>query len=190
VVCRPAAVAAAGALPKAVSTIQEGQAMPSRCDPMPPLLADGRQSARARDIARGAQRALAARGFRSMPEVSLADGRRADLMALDEKGAIWIVEIKSSLEDFRADAKWPDYRAWCDRLYFSVSPEFPREVLPEDTGLILADRYGGEIVREAPEHRLPGARRKALLLRFARIAAGRLMTLADPEAAYEPLPRE
>ena len=151
---------------------------------------DGRQSERARAISRGTQRALAVHGFRAIPELSLADGRRADLAAVDETGAIWIVEIKSSIEDFRADAKWPGYRAWCDRLYFAVAPDFPREILPEDTGLILADRYGGEIVRDAPEHKLPGARRKAIMLRFARVAAGRLMTLADPEAAYEPLPRD
>lgn len=153
------------------------------------LPVDGRQSERARDIARGAQRALAMRGFRAIPELPLADGRRADLAAVDEAGAIWIVEIKSSLADFRADGKWPDYRAWCDRLYFAVAPDFPTEVLPEETGLILADRYSGEIVREAPEHKLAGARRKAVMLRFARVAAGRLMTLADPEANYEPLPR-
>lgn len=153
-------------------------------------LADGRQSARARDIARGATRALAARGFRAIPELSLASGRRADLIALDEAGTIWIVEIKSSLIDFRVDTKWPEYREYCDRLLFAVAPDFPVDVLPEDTGLILADRYGGEIVREAPEHRLSGARRKAVTLRFVRVAAGRLMTLADPEAAYEQLPRE
>lgn len=156
---------------------------------IPPQFVDGRQSDRARDIARGTTRALAIRGFRAIPELSLASGRRADLAAIDETGSVWIVEIKSSLEDFRADAKWPEYRAWCDRLYFAVAPDFPREVLPNEAGLILADRYGAEIVREAPEHRLAGARRKAVLLRFARVAAGRLMTLADPAAAYEPLPR-
>jgi hypothetical protein len=155
----------------------------------PAVLLDGRQSARARDIARGACRALSLRGFRAIPEHSLADGRRADLMALNDAGEIWIVEIKSSLVDFRTDNKWPDYRAWCDRLLFAVAPDFPQAVLPDDTGLILADRYGGEILRDGPEHRLAAARRKALTLRFARVAAGRLMTLADPEAALEPLPR-
>jgi len=154
-----------------------------------PPPADGRQSERARDISRGAQRTLALLGFRAIPELSLADGRRADLIAVNDTGEIWIVEIKSSLEDFRSDSKWPDYRAWCDRLLFAVAPDFPLAVLPQDTGLILADRYGGEIVRSAPGHMLAGARRKAIMLRFARVAAGRLMTLADPEAAYEPLPR-
>jgi hypothetical protein len=151
---------------------------------------DGRQSNRARDICRGTRRALAARGFRSIPEVSLSDGRRADLLAIDEQGEIWIIEIKSSLEDFRTDDKWPDYRAWCDRLLFAVSPDFPCGVIPEETGLILADRYGGEIVREALEHKLTAGRRKSVTLRLARVAAGRLMTIGDPEAAYEPLPRE
>jgi hypothetical protein len=163
-------------------------ASPDEASPLE--LEDGRQSARARDISRGARRALALRGFRAIAELVLADGRRADLAAIDEGGDIWIIEIKSSLEDFRADAKWPDYRAWCDRLLFAVAPDFPQEVLPEDTGLILADRYGGEIVREAPEHRLAAARRKAVTLRLARVAAGRLMTLADPAAALEPVPRE
>jgi hypothetical protein len=164
-----------------LTTFEEDQA---------PVLQDGRQSAAARDIARGTTRALALAGFRAIPEVPLASGRRADLMAIDDGGAIWIVEIKSSLADYRADAKWPEYRAWCDRLLFAVAADFPTHVLPQDAGLMIADRYGGEIVREAPEHRLAGGRRKAILIRFARLAAGRLMTLADPESAYEPLPRQ
>ena len=156
-------------------------------DPIP--ISDGRQSPRAAEIQRGACRVLARHSMRAIAELPLASGRRADLIALGEKGEIWIIEIKSSLEDFRADQKWPEYRAWCDRLYFAVLPDFPREVLPEETGLIICDRYGGEMVREAPEHTLAGARRKALLMRFARVAAGRLMTIADPERALEPLPR-
>ncbi len=153
-------------------------------------LEDGRQSERASAIARGASRLLARHDMRVIPELTLVSGRRADLMAVGPKAEIWIVEIKSSLDDFRTDAKWPEYRDWCDRLYFAVAPEFPVEVLPENTGLIVADRFGGELVRQAPEHPLVPARRKTLLLRFARVAAGRLMTLADPEQALEPLPRE
>lgn len=156
----------------------------------PTPLEDGRQSAAARDICRGTCRVLAQHGLRAIPEVALPNGRRADLAAVDEKGEISIVEIKSSLVDFRTDQKWPDYRDFSDRLYFAVAPEFPLDVLPDEVGIIVADRYGGELVRAAPEHPLPGARRKAFLLRFARVAAGRLMTLADPEQAYEPLPRE
>lgn len=155
----------------------------------PQLPPDGRQSERASEIARGTSRTLAVYGLRAIPELVLPNGRRADLLALSEAGEVWIVEIKSSLEDFRADAKWPEYRDFSDRLFFAVAPDFPREVLPEETGLIIADRYGGEIVREASEHRLAAARRRALLLRFARVAAGRLMTLADPERALEALPR-
>ena len=153
-------------------------------------LEDGRQSARAGDIARGAARLLAQHDMRCVPEVTLATGRRADLLAVGPRSEMWIVEIKSSLEDFRTDAKWPEYREFCDRLFFAVAPDFPVEVLPLDAGLLVADRFGAEMVREAPVHALPGARRKALLLRFARVAAGRLMTLADPERILEPLPRE
>ena len=83
----------------------------------------------------------------AVSEVSLANGRRADVAAVAESGEIWIVEIKSSIEDFRTDQKWPEYREYCDRLFFAVAPAFPREILPADTGLIIADRYGGEIVR-------------------------------------------
>ena len=152
----------------------------------PPIVGtDGRQSARALDIARGSCRLLAQYGMRAIAELPLANGRRADLIAVSEDGTIWIIEIKSSIEDFRADQKWPEYRDFSDRLLFAVGPDFPREVLPEGTGLIVADRYGGEIMREAPEHRLPAARRKALLIRFARVAAGRLMGIADPERSYE-----
>ena len=151
---------------------------------------DGRQSPRATEIARGAARLLAQYDRRCIPELGLPDGRRADLMALGAKGELWIVEIKSSLEDFRSDTKWPEYRAFCDRLLFAVGRNFPIEVLPPDAGLLVCDRYGGELVREAPLHEMPTARRKALLLRFARVAAGRLMALADPEAGREALVRE
>ena len=105
-----------------------------------------------------------------------------------DSGEIWIVEIKSSLEDFRCDQKWPEYREFCDRLFFAVAPTFPRQVLPEDTGLIVADRYGGEVLRPAPEHKLAGARRKAMTLRLARTAALRLQGVIDPEGGFEPLP--
>ena len=145
------------------------------------LPADRRQSEAALAIARGAGRCLLAHGFARLPEVTLASNHRADLLALGGRGEIWIVEIKSSLADFRADLKWPAYRDYCDRFFFAVARDFPLDVLPADTGLILADRYGGEIVRPAPEHKLPGARRKAVIQRFARSAALRLHALADPE---------
>lgn len=134
----------------------------------------------ARQILRGVQRVLKTHGLESLAEVVLANGRRADVMALGPSGDCWIVEIKSSIADFRADAKWPEYRDYCDRLFFAVAPEFPNEILPADAGLILADRYDGEIVRDAPELRMPAARRKAITLAFARVAAARLMHATEP----------
>ena len=145
----------------------------------PPV--DGRQSERALFVARGVGRLLRARGFAVVSELSLATGRRADMVGLGAGGDIWIVEIKSSIEDFRADNKWPDYRLSCDRLFFATHGEVPTDIFPEDAGLILADRFGAELIREAPEHRLPGATRKAMLVRFAQTAALRLHTLVDPE---------
>lgn len=118
-------------------------------------------------------------------EVSLANGRRADIAAVAASGEIWIVEIKSSIEDFRTDQKWPEYRDYCDRLFFAVAPGFPREILPPDAGLVIADRYGGEIVRAAPEHKLTGARRKAVTLRLVHTAAFRLQAAIDPEGRFE-----
>jgi hypothetical protein len=147
---------------------------------------DGRQSAAAAEIARGVGRLLWSLGLASVTELPLANGRRADVVALSDKGEFRIVEIKSSVEDFRADHKWPEYRDFCDRLYFAVGPAFPQQLLPLDAGLIVADRYGGEIAREAAERRLPAARRKAMALRFARVAALRLQSLADPEIRIEP----
>jgi hypothetical protein len=144
---------------------------------------DGRQSQRALAVQRGAARVLRALGFGVLPEIALRSGRRADLVAVDEAGTILIVEIKSSIEDFRADQKWPEYREYCDRLYFAVAPDFPLEILPGDAGLFIADRYGGELVREAPTIVLPAARRKAMLIRLARIGGLRWQSAADPECA-------
>lgn len=141
--------------------------------PSNPLL-DGRQSERALTVRRGVQLMLSEMGAVVMPELTLAGGRRADLVALTRKGDFWIIEIKTSIEDFRVDSKWPDYRAHSDRLFFATHPEVPQEIFPQDCGFILSDGYGAEILREAPEHRLAGATRKALLLRFARAGAGRL----------------
>jgi hypothetical protein len=146
---------------------------------------DGRQSPAALDVCRGVARVLRAYGFAAVSEVTLANGRRADVAGISDSGAIWIVEVKSCLEDFRADQKWHEYREFCDRLFFAVAPGFPREVLPPDTGLIIADRYGGEIVRPAPEHKLAAARRKAMTLRLARLAALRLQALIDPEGDFD-----
>lgn len=144
-------------------------------------LADGRQSAAALDIQRGVCRLLQAHAMAPVCELPLANGRRADVVGLSPAGDIWIVEIKSGLEDYRTDRKWPQYRDYCDQLLFAVAPGFPVEVLPPDSGLVLADRFGGEIVRAGLEHRLPAARRKAMLLSFARSAAMRLAHACDPE---------
>ena len=133
-----------------------------------------------REVCRGVGRLLRALSFAVINELPLPNGRRADVVGLSPSGDIWIVEVKSCLEDLRVDAKWPEYRDFSDALFFAVAPDFPQAVLPTDTGLILADRYGAEIVRQAPETRLAAARRKAMTLRFARAAAFTLQVLADP----------
>ena len=153
---------------------------------MPPRLAepvapvDGRQSETALFIARGTRRYLRALGFATVAEMPLRSGRRADLVALGGDGTLLIVEIKSSVADFRADGKWQDYRAHCDRLYFAVTDRMPQAILPQDAGLIVADAYGAGLVREAPDHRLSPATRRMVTLQFAQLAAHRLHTLADP----------
>ncbi len=154
--------------------------------PRNPAMPDGRQSERAREIARGTMRLLNSLALAGLCELTLPNGRRADIMALGDKHAIWIIEIKASLSDFQTDHKWQDYLEHCDQFYFAVGPEFPREVLPETTGLIIADRFGGQIERPAPQHALSAARRKTLTLRFARMAASRLGAILDPDAALEP----
>jgi hypothetical protein len=146
-------------------------------------LVDGRQSETALLVARGTRRLLASLGFVSVPEVPLPDGRRADLMALGSDGELVIVEIKSSVADFRTDAKWPDYRAACDRLFFAVPESVPVGIMPEEAGLIVADGFGAAVLREAPGHRLAPATRRALTLRLARLTAARLHALVDPAAA-------
>lgn len=145
---------------------------------------DGRQSDNALKIARGTARLLHMHGFSVVSELPLPSGRRADLVALDAGGEIWIVEIKSSVADFRADQKWQDYRLHCDRLFFATSLEVPCEIFPSDTGLIVADAFGAEFKCQAPEHRLAAATRKSMMLMFARAAALRLQSLADPTGPY------
>lgn len=142
--------------------------------PLNPL-ADGRQSERAMVVRRGVQRLLTALGAHVLPEISLASGRRADLVALTRSGDIWIIEIKSSVEDFRVDRKWPEYRLFSDRFFFATHPEVPAGIFPEECGFILSDGHGAEILRDAPEHRLAAATRKALMLRIARAGAARLL---------------
>ena len=124
-------------------------------------------------VTRGAARLLVSMGYAPLAEVGLPNGRRADLMALGRKGEILIVEVKSSVEDFRTDGKWGEYRPYCDAFAFAVAPEFPREILPDEPGLIVADGFGGAVLREAPVVPLAGARRKALTIAFGRLAAMR-----------------
>ncbi|MGL3607833.1 MmcB family DNA repair protein [Rhizobium sp. G187] len=138
-------------------------------------LIDGRQSERAMLIRRGVQVLLSEMGLALLPELTLSNGRRADLIALTDKGEIWIIEIKSSIEDFRVDRKWHEYRGFCDRLFFATHAGVPASIFPEDCGLLLSDGYGGHILRDAPEHRLAPATRKAVTLNFSRAAAHRLM---------------
>jgi hypothetical protein len=148
------------------------------------LPVDGRQSQSALTVARGTARYLHALGYCVVSELPLPSGRRADLVALGGDGEIFIVEIKSSVADFRADQKWTDYRLHCDRLFFATLLEVPRDIFPADAGLIVADAFGASIIGEAPEHRLAAATRKAMMLRFAHAAALRLQALADPQGPY------
>src|SRR6478752_6379784 len=149
---------------------------------MQTLPPDGRQSETALMIARGVRRLLRARGFSSVTELALTDGRRADIAAVNRDGEVIIVEVKSSPTDFRADRKWREYAACCDRLYFAISEHTSVDLMPVEAGLIAADPYGAEIVREAELRRMTPASGRAVLLRFALAAADRLHRLADPAA--------
>ncbi|MFA5954966.1 MAG: MmcB family DNA repair protein [Hyphomicrobium sp.] len=153
--------------------------------PAVPIADKARDYERAKAILRGTQRLLRSLDFESLSEITLGNGRRADVLAIRRNGEIWIVEIKSSIADFRADQKWPEYREYCDALLFAVAPDFPAEILPADSGLILADAYAGELVRPPPQHPLAAARRKALTLSIARIASMRLHAQIDPGLTIE-----
>jgi hypothetical protein len=156
-----------------------------------PLLAytdppqDRRLNDTALPVARGTRRMLRRLDYATLTELPLLSGRRADIVALAQDGTILIIEVKSSVADFRADQKWPFYRAHCDRLYFAIPHGVPSEIMPQDAGLILADAYGAEIVREAPLHKMAAATRRAILLRFAKAAAHRLHSVHDPQL-FEP----
>jgi hypothetical protein len=126
-------------------------------------------------LAGGVLRHLAELGFAALAEFPTVEGRRMDLCALGPKGEIWCVEVKSCRADFQSDVKWQSYLPWCDRFFFAVPESFPVEILPDGHGLIAADAWGAEILRMAPEDPVPAARRKAVTLRFARLAAERLM---------------
>ena len=144
----------------------------------------GAPNEKAAALARGITRMFAALNCSTIWEMTLANGRRADVAVLHPNNDITLVEIKTSLADFKADNKWPDYLDFCDTLYFAVPEAFDLSVLPEEAGIIIADRYDAEIVREAPEDRLNAARRKAVTIRFAHIAASRLQRIIDPELPF------
>lgn len=137
-------------------------------------------AARTALVSRAAVRFCALRGWTPVQEMPLPNGRRADILALLPDGGFAVVEVKSCARDFLSDGKWPDYREYCDRLYFAVDLDFPQELLPEDVGLLVADGPDAALLREAPSHPLAPARRRALLHRYAVVAAGRLAALADP----------
>ncbi len=150
---------------------------------MQPLLRpDGRQSETALMVQRGVARLLRTTNFAVLPEFTLASGRRADLIGIAGSGEIWIVEIKSSIEDFRSDAKWPEYQDYCDRLFFAIPASLDPGIMPAEAGLIVADRWGADILRQAAQVNLHISRRRAVTLSFARAAALRLHGLYDPAA--------
>lgn len=145
----------------------------------------------AADVARGVGRLLVQQGLVAIPEVPLPNGRRTDLTAIDAKGRITIVEIKVSKADLHGDGKWPDYCDWCDHFYWALAAGLNPAILdtpdyrPETSGLIIADRYGAAVVREAASVPLAAARRKAETLRLARLAMRRIMAMSDPELGAE-----
>ena len=131
-------------------------------------------------LARGVCRHLLTHDFVSVEELTPISGLRVDVMALGPKGEVWVIECKSGRTDYLTDHKWQGYMDWCDRFFWAVDADFPTELLPEDTGLIVADAYDAEIIRMAPEVKLPPARRKVMVQKFARHAAIRHHAARDP----------
>ena len=140
----------------------------------------------AADIIRGTMRLLLELELASLPEFTLATGRRVDLMAIGRDGRLVAIEVKSCRVDFLTDRKWTDYLDYADEFYFAVAPDFPAELLPAEEGLIVADRFAASLMRPARTRSVAAARRRALLLRFARTAALRLQGADDPMAVPEP----
>jgi len=148
--------------------------------PASTLKPDGRQSETAAAIQRGVGRLLRAHDFAMLTEFTLASGRRADVIGLSPRGLLWIIEIKSSPEDFKVDSKWPEYRDYCDHFSFAIPQTMDADLMPIEAGLIIADQWGAEIMRAASEHSLHASRRRAVHMAFARAAALRLHGLWDP----------
>ncbi len=134
-------------------------------------------------LARGSMRALRQLGFSCLEEFVPTKGLRVDVIAIGPKGDIWIIECKSSRADFQSDGKWQGYLDWCDQFFWAVDGSFPTDVLPDNTGLIIADGYGGEVVRDAPDVKISAAKRKKITLKFARNCADRLNGFTDPSVS-------
>ncbi|MCF6302781.1 MAG: MmcB family DNA repair protein [Devosiaceae bacterium] len=146
-----------------------------------PKISDGRQSLTALKVQRGVMRLLRqSHDFCSFAEVPLANGRRCDIIGIGRRGEVWIIEIKSSVEDYRIDQKWHEYKDFCDQFFFAKPPELDGSIFPETEGLIVADSHGAEILRPAPKVPLPSARRKAMMLKLARLGAQRMHGVMDP----------
>ena len=143
-------------------------------NPCDPCLSAGQR------LARGVCRALHCYDFATIEEFTPERGKRVDVMALGPKGEIWVIECKSCRADFTSDTKWEGYLDWCDRFFWAVDGNFPIDMLPAQSGLILADPYTAEIIRMGPESRLSATRRNALIRKFARHAALRLQRHRDP----------
>ena len=131
-------------------------------------------------LARGVCRHLLSHDFVTVEEFTPTSGLRVDVMALGPKGEVWVIECKSSRADFAGDHKWQGYLEWCDRYFWAVDERFPNELLPQETGLIIADAYDAEIIRMGPEAKLAPARRKTIVQKFARHAARRWQLARDP----------
>ena len=133
-------------------------------------------------LARGVARHLAHLGMATIEEFVPTRGLRMDVVALGPKDEIWVVECKSSRADFQSDHKWQNYLEWCDRFFWAVDERFPTDLLPTETGLLMADAYDAEILRMGAEDKLAAARRKVIVRKFATHAARRLQALRDPGA--------
>ncbi len=142
---------------------------PARAEPQPGQI-----------LARGVCRHLLTHGFVSVEEFVPASGLRVDVMALGPKGELWVIECKSSRADYLSDRKWQGYLEFCDRFFWAVDTDFPLDLLPDGTGVLIADGYDAEILRMSPETKLAGARRKAMMQKFARYAALRWHKARDP----------
>ncbi|MDP4593714.1 MAG: MmcB family DNA repair protein [Beijerinckiaceae bacterium] len=145
------------------------------------MLVDGRQSEIAAAVSQGVRRLFRSSGISSVCEFTLNNGRRADIAGIGPNGLVYIVEIKSSIQDLRSDNKWTDYIGYCDFFHFAAPPELDPGIFPENAGLIAGDSYGAEVVRAAQEAKIGPARRRSILLDFAHHAAGQLHALHDPQ---------